>query len=145
MSNIVKHFKEKTDKLFSKIDGYSARELEQMIRERIQDMVEEYSLDVIIDEVVLSGSRSRGLENKDSDLDFVVLFSGLVREDVLFDILNAQHYTIGGVEVDINPIKENKSGSLEDYLINVEKYFANQKEESKKNNINNNRHCSEKV
>lgn len=135
MSDIVKCFREKTNKLFSKIDGYSASELEQMIHERIEDMVEEYSLDVVIGEVVLSGSRSRGLEHKDSDLDFVVFFSGAIREDVMFDILNEPDYTIGGIKVDINPIKGDKSGPLDDYLIDVERHLTSQKEQNKKNNI----------
>lgn len=76
MDNIIEQFREKTEKLFCKVDGYSARELEEIVHEQIESMVMEYNLDVVMQEVVLSGSRCRGLEHDGSDLDFVVSFWG---------------------------------------------------------------------
>ncbi len=86
-------------------------------------MVIESNLEVLIEDVVLSGSRCRGMENENSDLDFVVLFSGQEREDVLFDILNAPGIEIDGVKIDINPIKKKNSETLTEYLVGVEKYL----------------------
>ena len=34
----------------------------------------------------------------------------------MFGILNTPYYTIGGVKVDINPIKEDKFDPLDEYL-----------------------------
>ena len=123
MSNVVELFRKETDALFYKSDGYSARELEQIVREHIEFVVEEYNLDVLVKEVVLSGSRCRGIEHEGSDLDFVVSFSGQEREDVFFDILNEIGFEIDGVKVDINPVSEGKSGTLDEYLSEVARYL----------------------
>lgn len=123
MSKIIGSFREKTDKLFNRIDGYSARELEHMVEELVKGKLVEYNLNISVEDVVLSGSRCRGLEYDGSDLDFVVSFSGNEREDVLFDILNEDENEIGGVKVDINPIKAGKTGDLDEYLLMVEEYL----------------------
>ena len=122
MNNMVK-FKEKTDELFYKFDGYSATELELMVEKYVNDKILEYNLDVVLRDVVLSGSRCRGLEYSASDLDFVVSFLGKEREDVLFAILNEDEFDIDGVKVDINPIIVEKTGSLDEYLLGVEEYL----------------------
>lgn len=123
MNNIVEQFRTKTDKLFNKIDGYSARELEQIIREDIDSIIKEYELEVQIVDVILSGSRCRGLEHEGSDLDFVVFYLGKVREDTLFNIFNESDLTISGIQVDINPITEGKTGILVEYLPEVDRYL----------------------
>ena len=71
----------------------------------------------------MRGSRCRGLEGKNSDLDVVVQLSGNEREDDLFNLLHEDKFRIGGVLVDINPITEYKTGTLEEYLPGVEKYL----------------------
>lgn len=132
MSNIVEPFREKTDRLFSKNKGYSARELEQIVREYIEHIVVEYNLDIMLREVVLTGSRCRGLEHDSSDLDFVVSFSGQMREDALFDILNEGGLEIEGMKVDFNPIMERESGILDEYLLEAEKYLEGKRVSSEK-------------
>ena len=81
------------------------------------------NVDAEIIGVVISGSRCRGLEGKNSDLDVVVQLSGNEREDDLFNLLHEDKFRIGGVLVDINPITEYKTGTLEEYLPGVEKYL----------------------
>ena len=93
----------------------------------IQSKIEDENLDVDIVDVIVSGSRCRGIENNKSDLDMVVEYKGLIREDDLFNILNEEGLEIAGVRVDINPITERKSGTLEEYLPNVEKYLEEKK------------------
>ena len=56
------------------------------------------------------------MEGKNSDLDVVVQLSGNEREDDLFNLLHEDKFRIGGVLVDINPITEYKTGTLEEYL-----------------------------
>ena len=123
MSKIVETFRKKTDKLFIQIDGYSAKELEDIVGEQSESKIKDYGLNVIVNELILSGSRCRGLEHEGSDLDFVMLFAGNEREDVLFDILNEDENVIGGVKVDINPINVDKTGSLDEYILRVEDYL----------------------
>ena len=84
---------------------------------------EQLDFDAEIIGVIISGSRCRGLEGKNSDLDVVVQLSGNEREDDLFNLLHEDKFRIGGVVVDINPITEYKTGTLEEYLPGVEKYL----------------------
>jgi len=109
---------------FHEIDGQSAGEIEQSVWDYIDSKTQENALDVQIEDVVVTGSRSRGLEQSGSDLDVIVEYKGSEREDSLFEILHEDNLTIGGVPVDINPIKEEKSGTLQTYLPKAEQYLT---------------------
>ena len=122
-SDIAAEFRSKTDELFHEVDGQSAGDIEKMVAAYVQEKIEEEMLDAEIVDVVLSGSRCRGLEKKGSDLDVVVEYKGSVREDDFFNILHEDDYEIYGIKVDINPITEGKTGKLETYLPGVEKYL----------------------
>ena len=52
-------------------------------------------------DVVVSGSRCRGLEKAGSDLDVVVEYKGREHEDTLFNAFNEDGLMIGGIKVDI--------------------------------------------
>ena len=82
--------------------------------------------------VIVSGSRCRGIEKAGSDLDVVLEYKGNVREDTFFDILHEDGMEIGGVKVDINPITEGKTGTLESYLPAVEEYLSQKQIEREK-------------
>ena len=83
-----------------------------------------FGIDVELVDVVVSGSRCRGLEKAGSDLDVVVEYKGREHEDDLFNVFNEDGLMIGGVKVDINPITEGKTGTLATYLPEVESYLA---------------------
>ncbi len=53
----------------------------------------------------------------------VVELSTNEREDDLFNTFNEDGLHIGGIKVDINPITEQRTGSLETYLPQVEEYL----------------------
>ena len=76
----------------------------------------EQGLPIQFGEVLLYGSRSRGTEKQTSDLDILVEYKGTSREDDLFNLFHEDDFCIGGCKVDINPIKEEKSGSLTAFL-----------------------------
>ena len=122
--DVVYGFRQKTEMFFHQIDGQSAGEIEQSVWDYIDSKTQENALDVQIEDVVVTGSRSRRFEQSGSDLDVVVEYKGSEREDSLFEILNEDNLTIGGVSVDINPIKDGKSGTLQTYLPEVEQYLA---------------------
>ena len=122
-SDFVAEFRSKTDELFHEVNGQSAGNIEKMVAAYVQEKIEEEMLDAEIVDVVLSGSRCRGLEKKGSDLDVVVEYKGLVREDDFFNMLHEEDYEICGIKVDINPITEGKTGKLETYLPGVEEYL----------------------
>ena len=78
-----------------------------------------------IEDVRIYGSYSKGTNKATSDLDFVVLYSGTIREDDAFNILNDEKLTLTDktgkeVEVDINPINNTDWGSIDEYLSNLE-------------------------
>lgn len=122
-SRAVMEFKAKTEQCFQPVDGMNATEIEELVEEYIKTKLVECDFDAEIRDVVISGSRCRGLEGKHSDLDVVVEYIGDEREDDMLNLLHEDKFTIGGVRVDINPITTNKSGTLEEYLPSVEKYL----------------------
>jgi predicted nucleotidyltransferase len=83
-----------------------------------------FDIDAQVVDVVLVGSRCRGLEHEDSDVDVVIEYYGSEKEDALFNILNEEGLSIGGRNIDMNPITKDKSGTLETYLPEVERYLA---------------------
>ena len=115
-------FKERTDTRFHKI--------EQMVEEFVMGQLHEREINYNPAGIAITGSRSRGLERPDSDLDVVIEFSTDIKEYVLFNILHEEPFSIGGVPVDINPIREEETGDLGDYLRNAEKYLANKEEKN---------------
>ena len=122
-SRVVMEFKAKTGGCFRPSDGLSATEIEEMVEEYVNAKLMDNDFDATVRGVVISGSRCRGLEGKHSDLDVVVEYSGNEREDDMFNLLHEDRFSIAGVKVDINPITECRTGTLEEYLPSVEKYL----------------------
>lgn len=127
---VVTDFRRKTDKMFHRIDGMGAAEIEGIVSDYVQSKIDENNLEAEIVGVVVSGSRCRGIEKVGSDLDVVLEYKGTIREDTFFDILHEDEMEIGGVKVDINPITEGKTGTLEEYLPGVEKYLEEKRQKT---------------
>lgn len=121
---VVADFKAKTEELFNGINGQTQDDIEQTVWAYLQSKIDEYGIDVDLVDVVVSGSRCRGLEKAGSDLDVVVEYKGREHEDDLFNAFNEDGLMIGGIKVDINPITEGKTGTLATYLPEVESYLA---------------------
>lgn len=62
------------------------------------------------------GSRINGRAHEDSDLDILLEYEGSAREDTVFNVLHETPIYIQGIEVDINPIKAECSGTIDEYL-----------------------------
>lgn len=127
-------FKARTEDCFRPMDGLNQFEIEDIVRDYIKETLIANGIDAVIRDVVISGSRCRGLEREDSDLDVVVELESDEREDVLFDMLHEEEFAIGGVVVDINPITRERTGTMEEYLPRVEEYL-NEKGEREKESI----------
>lgn len=128
-NEVITDFRKKTDMNFHLLDGMTVGEIEQMVSYYVQTKIIDYDLDAKIENVVLSGSRCRGIEKKGSDLDVVVSYEGSIREDALFNILHEDKFEIAGVEVDINPITEEKTGPLAEYLESADQYLKEKAQE----------------
>ena len=96
----------------------------------VQAKIDEYDIDATIIDAVVVGSRCRGLEKDSSDLDVVVELSTNEREDDLFNAFNEDGLHIGEVKVDINPITAQRTGTLETYLPQAEKYLESIRQEN---------------
>ena len=130
-SRSVIEYKVQTQRDFSPIGEQNADEVEETVSCYIQSIIDECGLDAEIVGLAITGSRSRGLEREESDLDIVVEMKSSMKEDELFNTLNDDGFSIAGVKVDINPILADKTGTLETYLLNAEKYLAEKKEQLK--------------
>lgn len=111
------------EKQIQGLESYSRKEIKGITRGYIQEKLEENDLyDVEINDLEIIGSRNRGTAKENSDLDIVVEYTGDIREDDLFNILNEEPMYIDGVQVDINPINEYDSGTLKEFMERSNKY-----------------------
>lgn len=71
----------------------------------------EYDINTDIVDFEIVGSRSKGTQKEDSDLDVVVEYNNdRIREDDMFNLLNSEDYYLYGIKVDFNPINPLISG-----------------------------------
>ena len=113
---VIDKFREQTEQFFRPVDGKSAKDIENEIRDFLMDKIKEYDIPIQLGEIVLYGSRCRGMEKETSDIDIVVEYHGIPREDDLFNVFHEENFYIGDIKVDINPIKEGKSGNIVEFL-----------------------------
>ena len=129
--SVISDSRKKTTEQFHPVDGMSAVEIEEMVSYYVQAKIIENDLDAQVENVIISGSRCRGIEKNGSDLDVVVDYKGTIREDDFFNILHEDGFTIAGIVVDINPITEDKTGLLAEYLESTEQYLIEKARERK--------------
>lgn len=114
------------------LNGMSRSEIEETVWAIAQAEIIENDLDARIQAVRVYGSRTRdGLFKEDSDVDVVIAYEGTVREDDLFSVLNEAGYQVGNMKVDMNPIRPDKTGTLEDFLERSERYLDEKTEQMK--------------
>lgn len=114
------------------LNGMSRSEIEETVWAIAQSEIIENDLDARIQAVRVYGSRTRdGLYKEDSDVDVVIAYGGTVREDDLFSALNEAGYKVGNMRVDMNPIRPDKTGTLEDFLEKSERYLDEKTEQMK--------------
>ena len=68
----VAGFKERTNEKFHRIDGLGPADIESQVHDYVMDKIRDNGLDAEIIYVAVTGTRSRGLENKNSDIDVAV-------------------------------------------------------------------------
>ena len=127
--SVISDSRKKTTEQFHPVDGMSAVEIEEMVSYYVQAKIIENDLDAQVENVIISGSRCREIEKNGSDLDVVVDYKGTIREDDFFNILHEDGFTIAGIVVDINPITEEKTGSLAEYLESADQYLKEKEQE----------------
>ena len=137
-AQVVSDFREETERRFHEIYGWTAVEIESTARDEIIRAFEDAGINAVVGETVLDGSRSRGLEREDSDIDVVVeILESDLGEDALFDVLHDEDLDleIEGIPVDVNPIRLEETGSLGDYLRSADAYLRNKEAQGNEGRI----------
>ena len=129
--SVISDFRKKTMVQFHPVDGMSAGEIEEMVSYYVQAKIIENDLDAQVENVIIFGCRCREIEKNGSDLDVVVDYKGTIREDDFFNILHEDGFTIARIAIDINPITEDKTGLLAEYLESAEQYLKEKTQERK--------------
>ena len=119
LGRVMNYKPDKHNNVIAGLENYSEQEIEKYVREHFETVLEGSDIDAEIVAVKVIGSRVNGNSDNDSDLDVLLEFRGDISEDSLFNILNDEEegrLYIEGIPVDINPITEGKSGTIEEFL-----------------------------
>lgn len=114
-----------TGRTIQGLENYTEEEILEDVRAFIEEQLEDAGIEgVTIKGMALHGSRMRGDARPDSDLDVVVEYEGDISEDAFFNLVNYDLDFRGpnGIIIDINPITEGKSGTLEQYMERSRRY-----------------------
>ena len=103
-------------------------EIAEAIRSDLEQICRRYNVPVMLKEVAVYGSRSKGYEHEDSDLDILVEYEGDFREDELFALFydSEEPLQYHGIPVDVNPIRAEESGTIETYLPAADAFLEHQ-------------------
>ena len=104
--------------------NYSKKEIEDMVRADAEEVIRNEGFDARIVDARVYGSRSRGTNRANSDLDVMVQYEGTAREDDLFDALNADRHGVSGIRFDINPVNAEQSGTIDEHIANSDRMRA---------------------
>lgn len=102
----------------------TAENITSSIKDDIQNILEENNVDESefkLEDIRIYGSYSTSSNKKGSDLDFLVQYSGTMKEDVAFNMFADNNLSItdkngNDVKVDINPINSSLSGTIDEHL-----------------------------
>lgn len=112
MKSFKQYLNESGDGLF----GMPVDYIKTIIFDWVKERIEEYGLDIEPLDLYVHGSRVRGDNRPDSDVDAVLYYKGGLKEDYVFDMFHEDPLMIDGVQVDINPIRDEETGDLASYI-----------------------------
>lgn len=112
--------------MYNIFSDYTVDEIEKIVLDYVQEALNlaNMSEDVVVKGVKLYGSRTRDDFLESSDLDVLVEYEGDLKEYMLFNILHddEEPCVLNDIPVDINPIRAEESGTIEEYYARVSSF-----------------------
>lgn len=110
-------------------EKYSFSDAERLLKEDIASIFEELDSGNIEKNLTLNGVKLYGNPEKDGKIKLLVEFDSKNpenkwSEDSVFNAIAEENITFNGMEVDVNPITPEKSGTIEEYLSRLERLGA---------------------
>ena len=119
MKSILQYIKESNTKIKGLVN-VTTDDIIEYVSGIVDEIISECDLDIEVLDYYVHGSRVFGNPREDSDLDVVLYYKGNIKEDALFNIFHDEEYadqfTYDGLELDINPIRDQETGSLDNYI-----------------------------
>lgn len=102
----------------------SADDLTDMVKADIENILQEADVspeEFNFEDIRVYGSYTKGKNKETSDLDFIVQYTGTMKEDAAFNLLHDEDLTIENkngrtVTIDINPINRELSGTIDEHI-----------------------------
>lgn len=102
----------------------SADDLTDMVKADIENILQEADVspeEFNFEDIRAYGSYTKGKNKETSDLDFIVQYTGTMKEDAAFNLLHDEDLTIENkngrtVTIDINPINRELSGTIDEHI-----------------------------
>lgn len=104
------------EKPIAGLEGYTRLEIKDIVKLEVEQTLSDADIDAEIVGMEIHGSRSRGDARPDSDLDIVLEYKGDAKEYAMFNAINETPIEIDGIQVDVNPIRKEETGTLPDYM-----------------------------
>ena len=123
MSAVIDDFRAITKQKFRPINGLSAESIEEGLKEHVLERLREFKSEIFLEDVIIYGSRARGLENKNSDLNVLISYYSEVSESAFTHVLNKEDMHINGIPIEFNAIRRMESGPLDAYLARADNYL----------------------
>lgn len=110
--------------------SYTQTQIEEELREDIENIFRD-----LVPEPYLAGIRLYQNPEKNGKINILVQYGtdpmeGTWREDDLFNAIAEENILFNGMEVDVNPITPEKSGTIEEYLVHLERLGATSEAEA---------------
>ncbi|WP_149554547.1 hypothetical protein [Treponema pectinovorum] len=106
-------------------EEYTAGEIEEALKADLIEVFRQLDSGESEENLILKAVRLYGEPEKDDAIRILVEFDSKNtenkwREDSLFNAINEENLSFNGIKVDVNPITQGKSGSIEEYLEKLE-------------------------
>jgi len=102
------------------INGVTPAEMEVAAKEAVSEALFDAAAQSQVVNARIYGSYK--LPGEPRKVNVMVEYSGQEREDHVFNLVHEKNVTVNGLQLDINPIKAEKSGTTEQYYREVKKY-----------------------